>query len=177
MQCFRTKGARHSMVNRVCGPILGALLGTACLTLPPLAGLFAEALAHGAHEHFAAGEPGDPKKPFRVVKVTMLEDGKKMLFEPAVVEVHVGEQVRFEIFNVGSWNHEFVLATQTANREHAELMKKFPDMEHDDPNALRLAPFASGAILWEFTKPGAFEYACLIPGHLEAGMRGQVIVK
>ena len=82
--------------------------------------LFAEASAHDAHEHFAAGEPGDPKKPFRIVKVTMLEDGKKMLFEPAVVDVRLGEQVRFEIFNEGSWNHEFVLATEAANRKHAE---------------------------------------------------------
>jgi uncharacterized cupredoxin-like copper-binding protein len=177
MQWFRMKGARHSMMNRVCRPILGALLGVACLAAPPLAGFLAEAPAHEAHEHFAAGEPGDPKKPFRVVKVTMLEDGKKMLFEPAVVEVRLGEQVRFEILNEGSWNHEFVLATQAANRKHAELMKKFPDMEHADPNALRLSPFASGAILWKFTRRGAFEYACLIPGHLEAGMHGQVIVK
>jgi hypothetical protein len=81
------------------------------------------------------------------------------------------------LFNEGSWNHEFVLATQAANQKHAELMKKFPDMEHDDPNALRLSPFASGAILWKFTKRGAFEYACLIPGHREAGMHGEVIVK
>jgi uncharacterized cupredoxin-like copper-binding protein len=121
--------------------------------------------------------PAIPKKPFRVVKVTMLEDGKKMLFEPAVVEVQLGEQVRFEIFNEGSWTHEFVLATEAANRKHAELMKKFPDMEHADPNAIRLSPFATGSILWKFTKRGTFEYACLIPGHLEAGMRGAVIVK
>jgi uncharacterized cupredoxin-like copper-binding protein len=162
-------------VKRVCGSILGLLLGATWLALPP--GLLGEALAHGAHEHFAAGEPGDPKKPFRVVKITMLEDGKKMLFEPAVVEVRLGEQVRFEIFNEGSWNHEFVLATKAANQEHAELMRKFPDMMHDDPNAVRLSPFASAAILWKFTTRGAFEYACLIPGHLEAGMRGQVVVK
>ena len=56
-------------------------------------------------------------------------------------------------------------------------MKKFPNMEHDDPNATRVAPFASGEILWKFTKPGEFEYACLIPGHLEAGMHGKVVVK
>ena len=48
--------------------------------------------------------------------------------EPAVVEVRLGEQVRFEIFNEGTWSHEFVLATEEANRKHAELMKKFPDM-------------------------------------------------
>ena len=161
-------------MRKVCGQMLGVLVGMTWLALPPPAGLIAEASAHGAHEHFAAGEPGDPKKPFRVVKITMLEDGKKMLFEPAVVEVRLGEQVRFEIFNEGSWNHEFVLASETA--KHA-MMKKFPDMEHADPNALRLSPFASGAILWKFTKRGAFEYACLIPGHLEAGMHGQVVVK
>jgi uncharacterized cupredoxin-like copper-binding protein len=157
--------------------MLGALIFASCLALPPRAGLLAEASAHGAREHFAAGEPGDPKKPFRIVRVTMLEDGKKMLFEPAVVDVRHGEQVRFEIFNEGSWNHEFVLASEAANRKHAEPMKKFPDMEHADPNAVRLSPFASGAILWKFTRRGAFEYACLIPGHLEAGMHGQVIVK
>src|SRR5262245_62001008 len=85
----------------------------------------------------------------------MLEDGKKMLFEPAMVEVRLGEQILFEIFNEGTWNHQFVLATEEANRKHAELMKKFPDMEHADPNALRLSPFASGAILWKFTRRGA----------------------
>ena len=104
----------------VYGSMLGALIFASCLGLSPRAGLLAEASAHGAHEHFAAGEPGDPKKPFRIVRVTMLEDGKKMLFErrvdvrragafrdfnevePAVVEVRLGEQVRFEIFNEGS---------------------------------------------------------------------------
>jgi Cu/Ag efflux protein CusF len=75
-----------------------------------------------------------------------------------VVDVRPGEQVRFEIFNEGSWNHEFVLASEAANRKHAELMKKFPDMEHADPNAVRLSPFASGAILWKFTRRGAFQF-------------------
>jgi uncharacterized cupredoxin-like copper-binding protein len=164
-------------VKAFCRSMLAVLFGATCLALLPVAGLLAEVSAHEAHEHFAAGEPGNPQRPFRVVKVSMLEDGKKMLFEPSVVEVRLGEQIRFEIFNEGSWNHEFVLATEAANRKHAELMKKFPDMEHADPNALRLAPFASGAILWKFTKRGRFEFACLIPGHLQAGMRGAVIVE
>ena len=34
-------------------------------------------------ELFSAGEPGDLQQPARVIKVTMREDGKKMLFEPA----------------------------------------------------------------------------------------------
>ena len=135
------------------------------------------ASAHEAHGHFSAGEPGDPKKPARIVKVKMLEEGKKMLFEPAVIEVKRGQQIRFVLMNDGTEDHEFILATQKENRKHAEQMKKFPEMEHDDPNAKRLSPFNSTEILWKFTKRGEFEYACLIPGHLEAGMLGKVVVK
>jgi uncharacterized cupredoxin-like copper-binding protein len=135
--------------------------------------------AHEGHSHtsFSAGEPGDPNKPARIVKVSMLEDGKKMLFEPAVIEVQRGEQIRFVITNDGTWDHEFMLATKADNRKHAAVMKKFPNMEHDDPNATRLAPFNTGELIWRFTKRGEFEYACLIPGHLKAGMHGKVIVK
>ena len=136
-------------------------------------------LAHDGHspEAFSAGTPGDPKKPSRTIKVKMLEDGKKMLFEPSVIRVRKGEQIRFVLQNDGTWDHEFMLASVADNRKHAEAMKKNPDMEHDDPNAKRLSPFASGELLWRFTKKGQFEFACLIPGHLEAGMHGKVIVK
>lgn len=134
------------------------------------------ALTHDA-SHFSAGVPGDPKKPSRTVKIAMVENGNKLLFEPALVEVKRGEQIRFVLNNDGSDSHEFVLATIAENRKHAEVMKKYPDMEHDDPNAKRLTPFKSGELLWRFTKRGEFEFACLIPGHLEAGMHGKVIVK
>ena len=133
--------------------------------------------AHEGHETYSAGVPGDPKKPSRTVKVKMLEDGKKMSFEPAVIEVRQGEQIRFVLQNDGTEDHEFMLASTADNRKHAEVMKKNPDMEHDDPNAKRLSPFNSGELLWRFTKKGEFEFACLIPGHLEAGMHGKVVVK
>jgi uncharacterized cupredoxin-like copper-binding protein len=84
----------------------------ASLALLPPACILSKASAHEAHDYFAAGEPGDPEKPFRIVKIAMLEDGKKMLFAPSLVEVRLGEQVRFEILNEGTWNHEFVLATE-----------------------------------------------------------------
>ena len=72
---------------------------------------------------------------------------------------------------------EFVLATVTENHKHADVMKKNPDMEHDDPNAKRLQPHGNGEIVWKFTKRGEFEFACLIPGHYEKGMVGKIIVK
>jgi uncharacterized cupredoxin-like copper-binding protein len=107
----------------------------------------------------------------------MREDGKKMLFDPAHVVVRKGEQIRFVLSNDGTENHEFVLATVAENNKHAKLMKKYPHMEHDDPNAKRLTPFTDGEIVWKFTKRGTFQYACLIPGHREAGMHGTIDVK
>jgi uncharacterized cupredoxin-like copper-binding protein len=164
-------------MKRTSGHFAFVSIALACAALAAPTGNLFLASAHEGHAHFSAGEPGDPKKPSRTVKVTMLEDGKKMLFEPALVEVKQGEQIRFVIFNEGTWNHEFMLATEAENRKHAEVMKKFPEMEHDDPNGKRLSPYSSAEILWRFTKRGEFEYACLIPGHLEAGMHGKVVVK
>ena len=146
----------------------------AALLLPPL---LMRASAHDEHGHFSAGEPGDPKKPARTITVNMREDGKKMLFEPDRIEVRRGEQIRFMLQNRGDETHEFVLATVTENRKHAKLMKKFPDMEHDDPNAKRVLEYLDGELLWKFTKRGESEFACLIPGHYERGMHGTIVVK
>jgi uncharacterized cupredoxin-like copper-binding protein len=133
--------------------------------------------AHENHGTFSAGEPGNPKKPARVIKVKMFEEGKKMMFEPARIEVRKGEQIRFVLENDGDENHEFVLATIKENQKHEELMKTSPDMAHDDPNAKRVMTYGTGELLWKFTKRGEFEFACLIPGHYEAGMHGTIIVK
>jgi uncharacterized cupredoxin-like copper-binding protein len=132
--------------------------------------------SHG-HADYSAGEPGDPKKPARVMQITMRETDGKMVFIPDRVEVKKGEQVRFVLRNSGELEHEFILATTEENLKHAEQMKKFPEMEHDDPNGKRLVPKKSAEIVWRFTKAGTFEFGCLIPGHREAGMTGTVIVK
>jgi uncharacterized cupredoxin-like copper-binding protein len=151
------------------------------ITVLPLIGtawsIHFQAFAHEDHGHFSAGEPGNSQKASRIVKVSMMEEGKRMLFDPRVIEVRLGEQVRFVLFNEGSEDHEFVLSTRAENREHAELMKKFPDMEYNDANAKRLSALGSGELVWKFTRRGEFEYACLIPGHYKAGMHGKIIVK
>jgi uncharacterized cupredoxin-like copper-binding protein len=135
------------------------------------------AQADSGHTHFSAGAPGDPKKPARVVEVVMKDGDGTMVYVPNTVEVKRGEQIRFVLKNVGELAHEFVLANTNDNLKHAELMKKYPDMEHDDPNGKTLQPKGYSEILWRFTKRGEFEFACLIPGHREAGMIGKIIVK
>lgn len=135
------------------------------------------AKGHSHDQGFSAGEPGDPKKPARIIQVTMNEGDGKMMFLPDRLEIKRGEQIKFILRNNGLLDHEFILATTPENVKHAEEMKKNPEMEHDDPNAKRLAPKKTNEIVWKFTKAGQFEYGCLIPGHREAGMIGTVLVK
>jgi uncharacterized cupredoxin-like copper-binding protein len=142
---------------------------------------FALAVPQPAHahdaKHFSAGEPGNPKRAARVIAITMVEEDGKMLFKPNRIEVKRGEQVRFVLSNGGELDHEFMLATPAENKKHAELMQKYPDMEHDDPNGKQVKTRQKGELLWRFTKSGEFEFACLIPGHYESGMYGKIVVK
>ena len=156
--------------------LFGTLALAAALLIP--AALFAAPGAPG-HQHggFSAGAPGNPKKTSRTIEITMTEKDDKMLFTPARIEVKRGEQIRFVLKNAGELDHEFVLATAKENLKHAQEMLKNPDMEHDDPNAKKVLTKNNGEILWRFTKRGTFQFACLIPGHLEAGMVGTIVVK
>ena len=160
-------------LNRTCI----ALVATMLLSTAVCAGAGPKGHSHRHDEVFSAGEPGDPKKPARIVQVTMGETDGKMVFVPAKVEVKKGEQVKFVLRNNGELDHEFIMATTAENLKHGEAMKKNPDMEHDDPNGKRLAPKKADEIVWKFTKAGQFEYSCLIPGHREAGMVGTIVVK
>jgi uncharacterized cupredoxin-like copper-binding protein len=100
-----------------------------------------------------------------------------MRYTHATIEVKRGDTVRFVVKNAGKMMHETVIGTMAELQEHYELMKKFPDMEHDEPHMVHLRPGETGEMVWQFTKAGEFYFACLIPGHLEAGMVGRVTVK
>lgn len=135
-------------------------------------------LAHGSgHGETAFGQAGDPRRPARPVLITMRESDGHMAFVPERIEVRRGEQIRFMLRNAGSIDHEFILATRADNLKHLEEMRKNPDMEHDEPNMIRIRPGQTGEILWQFTKAGEFDVSCLIPGHRESGMHGIVVVK
>jgi uncharacterized cupredoxin-like copper-binding protein len=100
-----------------------------------------------------------------------------MHFTPGNLRVKQGETVRFIATNGGKVMHEMVLGTMKELKEHAELMKKFPEMEHNEPYMAHVKPGGKETIVWQFTKPGEFYYACLIPGHLEAGMIAKITVE
>lgn len=127
-----------------------------------------------AVEETAFGRAGDPAQATRTIRVRMADT---MRFTPAQITVRRGETVRLVATNTGQVLHEMVLGTAAELKEHAELMRRFPDMEHDEAHMTHVKPGASGEIVWQFTRPGTFQFACLIPGHFEAGMVGQVTVK
>ncbi|RYF17412.1 MAG: plastocyanin [Comamonadaceae bacterium] len=118
------------------------------------------------------GIAGDPKRA-RTIEVRM-DDG--MRFRPDRIEVREGETIRFVVRNAGGVLHEMVIGTEEELREHAALMQKFPGMEHEEPYMTHVKPRERGAIVWNFNRPGTFQFACLLPGHYEAGMKGSLVV-
>jgi Uncharacterized copper-binding protein len=131
--------------------------------------------AHGdEHRDAAYGRPGDPAKVSRNVAIDMSD---AMRFTPALIAARKGETIRFVLSNSGKVKHEMVLGSSKELREHAALMRKFPEMEHADPNRLSVDPGKAGALIWQFTRAGTFDFACLQPGHFEAGMRGKIQVR
>ena len=143
------------------------------------------ASAHGEKPHskkFSAaqlseekpfGKAGDPQKITRTITFHMSD---KMRFDPSQITVKQGETIRFVARNNGKIMHEMVIGTMKDLKEHAEQMKKFPGMEHDEPYMAHVAPGKSEEIIWQFTKAGEFDFACLIAGHFDAGMVGKVKV-
>ena len=130
----------------------------------------------GHAEMMMIGAPGDATKVDRTITVIMVEtDNGEMLLEGDEMTFKTGETIRFVIENKGELEHEFVLDTMERNAEHKIEMAKM-DMEHDDPNRIRLDAGASGEVIWTFANDGTFEAACLIPGHYESGMYRAVAV-
>jgi len=158
------------------GTLLAALASAALLlTTQPVC-------AHGDAPHAAAparkeqkpwGIAGDSKAAKRTLVFTMSD---AMRFTPDRVEVRQGETVRLVLKNDGKMLHEFVLGTKSVLDEHAALMLKFPDMEHDEPYMAHVQPGKSGEIVWTFNRAGEFDFACLIAGHYQAGMVGKIKV-
>jgi uncharacterized cupredoxin-like copper-binding protein len=123
--------------------------------------------------HKAFGRTGDPKKVTRTVRIS---GSDAMRFAPAELTVRQGETIRFLVRNDGKVMHELVLGTLEELQQHAEWMRRFPNMEHEEPYMVHLAPGQSGEVIWQFTEPGEFHFGCLVPGHFEVGMKGRIRV-
>jgi uncharacterized cupredoxin-like copper-binding protein len=155
-----------------------ALLAAALIGISLAAGAH-QGATHGkkvgavAKEQKAWGIAGDAKAVKRTIEVVMTDN---MRFTPDRVEVKESETIRFVHKNAGKIMHEFVIGTRKELDEHAAMMLKFPNMEHDESYMAHVGPGKTGEIIWTFNRAGEFEFACLIPGHYQAGMDGKIKV-
>ena len=129
--------------------------------------------SHNDHGQTDYGIAGDPSKVTHTIKLTM---GDNFRFTPENINIKQGETIKFVIANMGKIQHEMVIGTLKGIQEHAEMMKQMPGMQHIDPNMISVKPSNSGEIVWTFNKAGQFDFACLQPGHYEAGMKGKLLV-
>lgn len=182
-QCAPAGGAARISGRRSAARVVQAVGSAAVLVLALVAGA-PNALAHGnaAHDALRAaaqkeqkpwGIAGDAHDAKRTIEIRMLDT---MRFVPDRIEVREGETVRLVLRNAGKTTHELVLGTKPVLDEHAALMMKFPDMEHDESYMAHVAPGRRGEIVWTFNRAGEFDFACLIAGHYQAGMVGKVRV-
>jgi uncharacterized cupredoxin-like copper-binding protein len=157
-----------------------AALAIAVSSLPAAADESAHHLqgmaSHGHERQFLFGEPGNHKAVSRTVAITMND----MSFDPTSIAVAAGETIRFVIVNKSGIDHDFTLgdeATQVPHRaEMAQMMESGAAMHHGDPNAVAVGAGQTTTLLWHFTRPGKDEFACNIPDHYEAGMKGEILV-
>ncbi|MDC7715065.1 cupredoxin family protein [Vogesella sp. LYT5W] len=149
------------------------LLAITLLTSLGITSAFAGGAHAGGHDESAIGQPG---KATNVTRTIQLDATDNMRFSAPLITVKQGETIRFVIKNLGKVKHEFSLGTEKELLEHYEQMKKFPDMEHDEPSKVSLAPGAKGEVIWQFSKAGTVDFACLHPGHYDAGMKGLIKV-
>lgn len=158
------------------------LLSTLCLLVTP-ALLPTAVLAHGDSHADASRDVVREQKPWgitaapanatRTIEIRMDD---RMRFTPSHLDVREGETVRLRIANRSRLLHELVIGTREELQAHAELMKKHPGMAHDEPYMAHVKAGQRSEITWTFNRPGDFEFACLIAGHFQAGMRGTIRV-
>ena len=162
-------------------PALNAALTAALIATAPTA--FAHGDRHDpmkpsrarpiSTEEHSFGRQGDPARVSRTVAVDMSD---AMRFSPSEVRVKQGETIRFVVKNGGNVLHEMVIGNLAELKAHGEIMKKFPNMEHDEPYMAHVSPGKAQEIVWTFTKAGEFHFGCLVPGHFDAGMVGRIVV-
>jgi len=123
-----------------------------------------------------------------VVKMT------NMTFEPATITVHVGDTATFRFVNSDTVPHEAVIGDAAYQARHAAMMNSMTTTstipaEHgrsraaslhpgmNDPNAVTVAPGATGTIVYSFGKVTQLQIGCHEPGHYEAGMKAIIDVQ
>ena len=123
------------------------------------------------------------------IKITM----KDIAFDPAAVQVHRGDTVKFEFKNAGAVVHEALIGDEAAQEDHAMAMSSggssdgsMPGMAPDSMSAhgagaamdmITVDPGKTGTLTYTFENAGTLIIGCHQPGHYEAGMKVMITVQ
>ncbi len=139
------------------------------------------------------GEKGKLSEVNRVIEIKMYDN----FYEPNEIKIKKGETIKFKVYNLGEFVHEFNIATKKMHLKHQpemmklveneilladkidkkkmkEMGKKDHSMSHSHANSVLLEPNEDGEIIWKFNTEAKLEAACNIPGHYETGMIAKI---
>lgn len=114
------------------------------------------------------GEPAPAAQATQVIHVTASDDMRFKFSKPLTLSS--GDVIRFVVQNTGKVPHEFSIGDEKEQKAHQIMMRKMPDMVHNDANTVTIQPGETKEITWEFKGDKEVVFACNIPGHYEAGM-------
>tara|TARA_R110002074_G_scaffold99392_1_gene214721 strand:+ start:23766 stop:24410 length:645 start_codon:yes stop_codon:yes gene_type:complete len=123
------------------------------------------------HEHDAGlspvGRPAAQQEATRTIDVSAF-DTMRYAFLSAT-DIKQGDIVKFVITNKGEIPHEFSIGDEAEQEKHRAMMRKMPDMVHQDASTVTIQPGETEILTWKFNTVDVV-IACNIPGHYEAGM-------
>ncbi len=131
-------------------------------------GSHAEGTGHSFGETGLAGE----------VTRTIYVDAVDMDYRMSSVHLADGETIRFFVTNADDVPHDFTIGPLSAQAEHRkEMMAMMASggpmaRMHKSANAVYVEPGETKSFIWKFDETAGLEFACNIPGHYEAGMKG-----
>ena len=105
-----------------------------------------------------------------------MQDSMRFEFSPGLDSLKDGETIEFRVRNDGQVQHEFSIGNADDQVMHAIMMQKMPDMKHNDPNTVSLAPGESARLSWTFMGKDSVVFTCNVPGHFEAGMKHSLAI-
>jgi uncharacterized cupredoxin-like copper-binding protein len=125
---------------------------------------------HGSHDSHASsvGEPSQRAAANKVIKVEATDDMKFNFSEN--LDIKEGEVITFVVTNNGDMRHEFSIGSNEEQKAHREMMRKMPNMKHEDGNTITVEAGQTKELTWKFKGNEKVVMACNIPGHFEAGM-------
>ena len=110
------------------------------------------------------------------VTVTMTEFG----FEPNAINVTAGSPVELTLVNEGAIEHDFVIevipVTDISSSNSGDHHMSTDEHSEYDLHTSTAAGETS-TLTFTVTEPGTYKIICSVPGHLDAGMTGELIVK